>query len=73
MLFPGEYEARRYFGGSKMPKPPEPIQPPAKTDPGIQEAAARARMAMRKRRGRASTILGGGVNEDIVAKELLGG
>jgi len=63
------------FGGEKPPKPPPPIPPPARTDTGIQDARARARLAQRKRRGRSSTILGG-EQEDVVAakeKELLGG
>lgn len=77
-MFPGEYECRRHFGGSKPPKV-EPVTPPPKiTDPSIQAAAAKARMAAYKRRGRASTILGGGAEQagDVVnqaQKDLLGG
>lgn len=76
MLFPGEYECRRHFGGSKPPKIEAAASVPKAEDPNIQAARARARLANRNRRGRAATILGGETQQDVVnqqQKELLGG
>lgn len=69
------------FGGSSPKPPPPPPPAPQRTDPDIQAMRARARLAARNRRGRASTILGGeGLRRselrpeaDQAQKELLGG
>lgn len=46
-------------GGGGLPPPPPLPPPPQARDPAIQAEAAKAKMAARKRRGRAATILRG--------------
>ena len=48
------------FGGSKVPAaPPAPPPAPTANDPEVQEAIRKERLAQRKRKGAASTILTG--------------
>lgn len=65
--------------GFFIPQTPKPVAPPAPpqiTDPEVEEARRRARLAEQKRRGRASTILtgGSGLGQDpsVARKNLLG-
>jgi len=61
----------RHFGSPKIPKPPPPSPAaPTPEDPSIKEAALKEKDALRKRRGRASTILAG---DTLGAGGTLGG
>ena len=66
------------FGGGGTPSaPPPPAAPPSKSDAQVQAEVAAARMAAKKRKGRASTILTGdtraaGFGADTELKDTLG-
>lgn len=55
-------------GGSSRPAPP-PVTPPAPTveDPAVQEAVGQAMRSSRLRRGRAATVLAGGLGDGMLA------
>ena len=61
--------------GVKEPKAPAaPPPPPSKTDQQVQQAQINQRLAMKKRRGQASTILtsaGGALGAPSVSKKTL--
>jgi hypothetical protein len=66
----------RFFGGGSQPKaPPPPPAPPLGPTQAELEAAAKARMLARQRRGRKSTILAGGQVGDLLGGQatVLGG
>ena len=61
----------RHFGSPSVPKPPPPPPPPpTPEDPSIKEAGIREKDKLRKRRGRASTLLSG---DTLGAGGTLGG
>ena len=49
--------------GSAPSLPPEPPPPPTPEDPAIEEARRKRLMSEQKRKGRASTILTGGLGD----------
>lgn len=61
----------RHFGAPKTPKPPPPPPPPpTPEDPSLKDEAFKEKDRLRKRRGRASTILAG---DTLGAGGTLGG
>jgi hypothetical protein len=64
------------FGGGAPKAPPTAPPPPQVTDPSIQANKDAARTAARKRKGRASTLLGGEgpftAPDDTLSKTTLG-
>lgn len=65
------------FSKPKVPPPPPPLPDPTVLDPSIEEARRRARLADRKRKGRAATILtspsGAGSGDAATLRKRLGG
>ncbi len=51
------------FGGGGGSPPPPPPPPPTSEDPAVQQARAQAMQMARLRRGRASTVLAGGLGD----------
>lgn len=49
--------------GGKPPAPPPPVPMPTREDPAIAESKQRQRMSEIARKGRASTILTGGLGD----------
>lgn len=61
----------RHFGSPKVPKPPPPPPPPpTPEDPSIKAEGIREKDRLRKRRGRAPTLLAG---DTLGAGGTLGG
>lgn len=51
--------ARHFGGGPRISQPPPPPPPPTQEDPSVKAEATKERDKLRKRRGRASTLLSG--------------
>ena len=61
-----------FLGSPSIPAPAALPAPPKIDDPAVQAAAAKERKLARLRRGRRSTILSRGNQQDTGTKELLG-
>ncbi len=65
-----------FFSAPSPPPPPPPPPPPTRDDSAVEEARRKQLEAARKARGRASTILTGGMGDEspapVAKKSLLG-